>query len=137
MPEEAAALRGTMAPLVVKDTVIAGVSGADQGIRGFIACYKAETGELIWRHWTVPRKGEPGSETWQGSEPLRGGGSTWLTGSYDEAADTLVLADGQSFPGWRRSGPGWRQSVHELHPGVESTYGRAEMALPVHAARRE
>jgi PQQ-dependent dehydrogenase (methanol/ethanol family) len=89
---------GTMAPLVVNDTVIAGVSGADQGIRGFIACYKAETGELLWRHWTVPRKGEPGSETWQGSEPLRGGGSTWLTGSYDEATDTLYWPTGNPFP---------------------------------------
>ncbi|SPF38494.1 Pyrrolo-quinoline quinone [Candidatus Sulfopaludibacter sp. SbA4] len=72
MPEEPQHYGGTMAPLVVGDTVIAGVAGADQGIRGFIACYKADTGELLWRHWTVPRKGEPGSETWQGSEPLRG-----------------------------------------------------------------
>ena len=98
MPEEPQHYGGTMAPLVVKDTVIAGVSGADEGIRGFIVCYKAETGELVWRHWTVPRKGERGSETWQGSEPLRGGGSTWLTGSYDEAADTLYWPTGNPFP---------------------------------------
>jgi PQQ-dependent dehydrogenase (methanol/ethanol family) len=98
LPEEVQHYGGTMAPLVVKDTVIAGVSGADQGIRGFIVCYKAESGELIWRHWTVPRKGEPGSQTWQGSEPLRGGGSTWLTGSYDEATDTLYWPTGNPFP---------------------------------------
>jgi PQQ-dependent dehydrogenase (methanol/ethanol family) len=98
MPEEVQHYGGTMAPLVVKDTVIAGVSGADQGIRGFVVCYKAESGELMWRHWTVPRKGEPGSETWQGSEPLRGGGSTWVTGSYDDAADTLYWPTGNPFP---------------------------------------
>lgn len=98
MPDEQQHYGGTMAPLVVKDTVIAGVSGADEGIRGFIACYKADTGELLWRHWTVPRKGERGSETWQGSEPLRGGGSTWLTGSYDQETDTLYWPTGNPFP---------------------------------------
>ena len=87
-----------MAPLVVNDTVIAGVAGADQGIRGFVARYKADSGELIWRHWTLPRSGEPGSETWEGSEPLRGGGSTWLTGSYDESTDTLYWPTGNPFP---------------------------------------
>ncbi len=98
MPEETAHYGGTMAPLVVGDTVIAGVAGADEGIRGFIACYQAQTGELLWRHWTVPRKGERGSDTWQGSEPLRGGGSTWVTGSYDQSTDTLYWPTGNPFP---------------------------------------
>jgi len=89
---------GTLAPLVVKDTVIAGVSGADEGIRGFVACYKAATGELLWRHWTVPLRGEPGSETWKGTEPVMGGGSTWLTGSYDPDTDTLYWPTGNPFP---------------------------------------
>jgi PQQ-dependent dehydrogenase (methanol/ethanol family) len=89
---------GTLAPLVVKDEVIAGVSGADEGIRGFVACYSAATGELVWRHWTVPLRGEPGSETWKGSEPLMGGGSTWLTGSYDPETDTLYWPTGNPFP---------------------------------------
>jgi PQQ-dependent dehydrogenase (methanol/ethanol family) len=89
---------GTLAPLVVKDTVIAGVSGADEGIRGFVACYQAATGELVWRHWTVPLRGEPGSESWKGSEPVTGGGSTWLTGSYDAETDTLFWPTGNPFP---------------------------------------
>ncbi len=89
---------GTMAPLVVGDTVIAGMAGADGGMRGFLACYKAATGELVWRHWTVPRRGEAGSETWTGSEPLRGGGSTWLTGSYDASTDTLYWPTGNPWP---------------------------------------
>jgi PQQ-dependent dehydrogenase (methanol/ethanol family) len=98
---------GTVAPLVVNDEVIAGVSGADEGIRGFIAAFKAETGALLWRRWTVPRRGEPGIETWKGSEPLEGGGSTWLTGSYDPSSDTLYWATGNPYPdGDDRDRPG-------------------------------
>jgi glucose dehydrogenase len=87
-----------MAPLVAHDMVIAGVAGADEGIRGFIAAFKPETGSLVWRHWTVPRQGDPGIETWQGKEPLMGGGSTWLTGSYDASSDTLYWATGNPWP---------------------------------------
>ncbi len=90
---------GTVAPLIVHDTVVVGVAGADSGIRGFVAAFKADNGELAWRRWTVPRKGEPGIETWQGKEPLTGGGSTWLTGSYDASTDTLYWATGNPFPG--------------------------------------
>jgi PQQ-dependent dehydrogenase (methanol/ethanol family) len=97
---------GTLAPLVVKDTVIAGVSGADEGIRGFVACFKAATGDLVWRHWTVPRRGEPGSDTWKGSEPAMGGGSTWLTGSYDAETDTLYWPTGNPFPDSEDAGRG-------------------------------
>ena len=89
---------GTMAPLVVNDTVIVGVAGADHGIRGFIACYKAGTGELVWRHYTVPLRGEPGAGSWKGSEPLKGGGSTWLTGTYDEVTGTLYWPTGNPWP---------------------------------------
>jgi PQQ-dependent dehydrogenase (methanol/ethanol family) len=90
---------GTIAPLVVRDMVVAGVAGADEGIRGFVAAFNAETGASVWRHWTVPRQGERGIETWQGPEPIRGGGSTWLTGSYDPSSDTLYWATGNPWPG--------------------------------------
>ncbi|HEV2274710.1 MAG TPA: PQQ-binding-like beta-propeller repeat protein [Acidobacteriaceae bacterium] len=89
---------GTMAPLIVDDAVVAGVSGADEGIRGFVAAYRPENGALLWRHWTVPRAGEPGIETWLGKEPLTGGGSTWTTGSYDPSSDTLYWATGNPWP---------------------------------------
>jgi PQQ-dependent dehydrogenase (methanol/ethanol family) len=89
---------GTIAPLIVHDTVIAGVAGADHGIRGFVAAFKPDTGALVWRHWTVPRRGEPGIETWQGKEPVAGGGSTWLTGSYDPSSDTLYWPTGNPWP---------------------------------------
>ncbi len=90
---------GTVAPLVVGNMVIAGVSGADSGMRGFVAAFDLATGRLVWRRWTVPRAGEAGIETWQGPEPVRGGGSTWLTGSYDPSSDTLYWATGNPWPG--------------------------------------
>jgi PQQ-dependent dehydrogenase (methanol/ethanol family) len=98
MPEEPQHYGSTVAPLIVNDTVIAGVSGGDWGIRGFVASYRAETGELIWRHWTIPAKGEAGSESWKGPEPTFGGGSSWLTGSYDPETDTLYWPTGNPWP---------------------------------------
>jgi len=78
--------------------VIAGVGGGDWGIRGFLAAYKATTGERAWRHWTVPAPGDPGFETWKGTAYTLGGGGTWLTGSYDPATDTLFWATGNPWP---------------------------------------
>ena len=89
---------GTVAPLVVHDTVVAGVAGGDRGIRGLLAAFAADTGAVVWRTWTIPRRGEPGSDTWKGPEPVTGGGATWLTGSYDASSDTLYWATGNPFP---------------------------------------
>ncbi|MDZ4802349.1 MAG: PQQ-binding-like beta-propeller repeat protein [Bryobacteraceae bacterium] len=89
---------GTVAPMIVNDTVVAGVAGGDHGIRGFVAAYKPDSGALAWRTWTVPARGEPGIETWKGSEPVGGGGATWLTGSYDASSDTLYWATGNPWP---------------------------------------
>ena len=98
MPDEAQRYGGTMAPLIVKDMVIAGVSGGDWGIRGFLSAYKAATGERVWRHWTIPAKGDPGFETWKGTAVATGGGGTWQTGSYDPDTDTLYWATGNPWP---------------------------------------
>jgi PQQ-dependent dehydrogenase (methanol/ethanol family) len=98
MPDEPQKYGGTLAPLVVKDMVIAGVAGGDWGIRGFIDAYKADTGERAWRHWTVPAKGDPGFETWKGTAVTYGGAATWLTGSYDPESDTLYWATGNPWP---------------------------------------
>ncbi len=98
MPDEPQKYGGTVAPLVVKDMVIAGVAGGDWGIRGFLDAYRAATGERVWRHWTVPAKGDPGYETWKGTAVTYGGGATWLTGSYDSETDTLYWATGNPWP---------------------------------------
>ena len=88
----------TGAPLVVNDLVIAGIGGGDQGIRGFLDAYKATTGERVWRFWTVPARGEPGSETWSGDAIELGGGATWLTGSYDVESGWLYWTTGNPWP---------------------------------------
>ena len=73
----------TAAPLVVKDKVITGIAGGEFGIRGFLDAYDLETGERIWRFYTIPGEGEPGNETWANDSWKTGGSPTWMTGSYD------------------------------------------------------
>ena len=112
-----------VAPLVVGDLVIAGISAGDTGLRGFLDAYHAETGERAWRFWTIPAPGEPGSETWGDPEVLRRGcGATWLTGSYDAELDLLYWATGNPCPdmnGDRRPGDNlYTNSVVALRPGT-------------------
>jgi alcohol dehydrogenase (cytochrome c) len=92
----------TGAPLVVKNLAITGVAGAEYGIRGWIAATDLTTHKEVWRTYTIPAKGEPGSETWKDSynAAATGGGSTWVTGSYDPASNTLFWGVGNPGPDW-------------------------------------
>lgn len=90
----------TLAPLALDGKIIVGVSGAEAGIRGFIDAYDSNTGERLWRTFTVPEPGEAGSETWQGEAWQTGGGSTWLTGSFDAELNTLYWTTGNPAPDW-------------------------------------
>ena len=89
----------TVAPLVVKDKVIVGMAGAEYGIRGFIDAYDAQTGKRAWRFYTVAKPGEPGGNTWpRGDAYLRGGGSIWVTGSYDPQQNLVFYGTGNPGP---------------------------------------
>jgi len=77
------------APLVAGNLVVAGVSGGEHGANGFLAAHDQQTGKEVWRFRTVPRRGEPGSETWQGKDIDHGGAPTWFTGSYDPDLDIV------------------------------------------------
>jgi alcohol dehydrogenase (cytochrome c) len=88
----------TSAPLVVKDKVLVGTSGGDDGVRGFIAAFDAMTGKLAWRFWTIPGPGEFGSESWPGSMYLRGGGTTWMPGTYDPAMNLIYWGTSNPAP---------------------------------------
>ena len=88
----------TAAPLVVKDKVIVGTSGGDDGVRGFVAAYDALTGKLAWRFWTIPAPGEFGSESWPGDLYLHGGGTAWMSGTYDPGLNLLYWGTSNPAP---------------------------------------
>ncbi len=94
----------TLAPLVVKNLVILGVSGGEYGIRGFIDAYDADTGERKWRFYTIPGTGEPGNETWEGDSWKIGGSPAWITGVYDPATNTTFWTTGNPSPSNRGEG---------------------------------
>jgi alcohol dehydrogenase (cytochrome c) len=90
----------TMAPLIIKNHVIVGVSGDFNDLHGFIDSYDPETGKLQWRWNALPKPGEPGSETWpQGTDAIRhGGGMTWITGTYDPDLNLLYWGTANPNP---------------------------------------
>jgi alcohol dehydrogenase (cytochrome c) len=90
----------TLAPLVIKDKVVIGVGGGDYGIRGFVAAYDVRTGKEAWKFETIPRPGQPGSETWKNNAWENGGGSIWVTGAYDPELNLTYWGVGNPGPDW-------------------------------------
>jgi alcohol dehydrogenase (cytochrome c) len=92
----------TGAPLIVKNMAITGVAGAEYGIRGWLAATDLSSQKEVWRTYTIPGKGDPGHETWKDerNSAAAGGGSTWVTGSYDPATNTLIWGIGNPGPDW-------------------------------------
>jgi alcohol dehydrogenase (cytochrome c) len=88
----------TSAPLVVKDEVVVGTSGGDDGVRGFLAAFDALTGKMKWRFWTIPAPGEFGSSSWPGDAYLLGGGTTWMPGTYDPELNSLYWCTSNPSP---------------------------------------
>jgi len=110
----------TVAPLIVKDMAISGVSGGEFGIRGWLEATDLNTGKRRWRRHTIPAPGEPGSETWQDDHDAykTGGGATWITGSYDSRLDLIFWGVGNPSPDWDR----------EYRPG-DNLYSNSAIAL--------
>lgn len=104
----------THAPLVIKDKVLVGVAGGDQGARGYVSAFDAKTGKQAWRFYTIPAPGEPGHETWEPCPPRsmtegndkycdpqgwkRGGGPIWVTGAYDPGLNLTYWGVGNAGP---------------------------------------
>jgi alcohol dehydrogenase (cytochrome c) len=86
------------APLVIGDLVLSGVAGGEEGARGFVDAYKTASGERAWRFYSIPARGEKGSETWIGNALDHGCGATWLTGSYDPSLGVVYWAVGNPCP---------------------------------------
>ena len=112
----------TSAPLVVRNLVLSGTSGGDEGIRGFVAAYDAATGKRAWRFWIVPAPGEPAAATWVGHAIEHGCASAWLTGTYDVETDTIFWPTGNPCPdfnGDERKGDNlYSDSVVALDPAT-------------------
>jgi alcohol dehydrogenase (cytochrome c) len=88
----------TVSPLAAGDLVFQGVSGGEEGARGFLDAYRASTGERVWRFYTIPKRGEKGFETWIGQAIDHGCGATWQTGSYDPQLDLVYWGVGNPCP---------------------------------------
>ena len=88
----------TSAPLIVGDLVITGTAGGDEGVRGFIAAYDQESGDEVWRTWTVPLPGEPGSDSWKGGGIAHPSAAAWFTGNYDPELDLVYWQTGNPGP---------------------------------------
>lgn len=94
----------TSAPLVVGDKIVVGQSYGDWATRGWIAALNAEDGSEVWRFYTVPEPGQPGSETWKCDEAgnpdcwKTGGGAAWVTGSYDPESNLTYWGTGNPVP---------------------------------------
>jgi alcohol dehydrogenase (cytochrome c) len=97
-PYKAGTHYATLAPLVIKDKVLVGISGGEQAVRGFIDAYDAATGKRAWRFWTIPSPDEPGGDTWLADSWQRGGGPAWLTGTYDPQLNTTYWGIGNPGP---------------------------------------
>ena len=102
----------TGAPRIVKDLVIIGNGGAEYGVRGYITAYDSESGEEVWRFYTVPGDPEAGFESpamraaassWRGGKwwEIGGGGTVWDSMAYDPELDLLYIGTGNGSP-WNR-----------------------------------
>ena len=88
----------TGAPLIANGVLINGMAGAEFGSRGYLEAHDPATGKRLWRHYTIPRPGEPGADTWPDNAALASGGSTWTTGSYDPELDLVFWGIGNPAP---------------------------------------
>jgi alcohol dehydrogenase (cytochrome c) len=107
----------TLAPLVTNGKVMVGTSGGELAVRGFIAAFDASSGEMLWRTYTIPEPGQPGSETWSGDDWKTGGGSVWIQGTYDPQLKLTYWGIGNAAP--------W---AGDFHPG-DNLYTSSVLAI--------
>ena len=111
----------TLAPLTLKGMVIVGTSGGEYGARDFVEALSARTGRELWRTYSTPAPGQPGGDTWPKGMYKTGGGSTWLTGTYDPSTNTLFWGVGNPGPWLATLRPGrnlYTDSVEALNPAT-------------------
>ena len=113
---------GIVQPTIANGVLISGMAGGDRTARGFVDGYDPDTGKQLWRRWTIPAPGEPGSETWPNKELpdawKYGGGATWQPGSYDPQLDLFFIGTGNAEP----YNPKYRA-------GMDSLYAASVLAI--------
>ena len=99
------ALRITGAPLAVRDKILMGAAASGSGIRDWLAALDAATGKLVWRSYTIPAPGEPGSKSWKDGKNAwqTGGGAIWVTGTYDPQTNQTIWGTGNPVPEFNSS----------------------------------
>ena len=130
----------TSAPLVVKDKVIVGGSGGDNAHRGYLTAFYAKTGRLAWRWYVIPGPGEKGHETWKGDSWKTGGGSPWLTGSFDPELNLLYWGTGNAAGDFYRGRSKCRgkegcESIHRERRGAGSGHWQTALAFSRNSER--
>jgi len=90
----------TAAPLALKDAIVIGASGGDNGVRDWIASLDPRNGDVQWKTFVIPAPGEPGSETWKDKNSAwrTGGGAMYVTGSYDPTTNLTYWGTGNPVP---------------------------------------
>ena len=111
----------TLAPLIANGVIVIGNSGAEYGVRGWIDGWDPETGKQLWRRYTIPARGEKGNDTWPQNNNAweLGGGSAWITGSYDPELDLMYWGTGNPAPWASQTRPGdnlYTSSVLAMRP---------------------
>jgi len=88
----------TSPPVVYKNLVVTGYAGGEYGVRGAVQAYNQNTGDLVWKTYTIPAPGEPGNDSWKGDSWKTGGGSTWYVGSYDPTLNLVYWGTSNAGP---------------------------------------
>ena len=127
----------TAAPLALKDAIVVGASGGDNGVRDWIASLDPKTGEVQWKTFVIPAPGEPGSETWKDKNNAwrTGGGAMYVTGSYDPSTNLTYWGTGNPVPRYDFGLPSRRQPVHQLDRRLRREERQDAVALPAHRER--
>ena len=126
----------SLAPLVADGKVMVGASGGELGVRGFVAAFDVDTGKPVWKTFTVPAPGEPGSETWPagGDQWKTGGGSIWVTGNYDPETNLAYWGTGNGGPWMGDQRPG--DNLYTASTiAIDVATGRDQGAPPVQPER--
>lgn len=89
----------TPAPVVIGNHVLVGM-GNDIDSPGYLQSFDPETGDVQWKHYTVPmEKGDPGLDTWKSLDAARhGGAQTWMPGAYDPETKLYIFGTGNPTP---------------------------------------